>query len=296
MVGSIFFYLEKAFDSVNHSFLIKKLPYYGITGKAKLLIESYLSNRYQRVLLENSITYSNAVSEWTRVKHGVPQDSVLGPLLFLLYVNDLPTAVPSMTIPILFADDTSIIITCPNTIELRRAIWASLHQLTKWFQENSLSLNVSKTYFLQFYTKNQKNFETSIALDGKFITKANHITFLGLTIDNSMSWKTHVDAILPKLSSACFAIRAVKPHVSHQTLKAIYYAYFHAIMSYGVIFWGQSSDSLLQKRAIRTTMGCGGRDSCRKLFAELGIPTLPSQYIFCLHLFVVKNKKTIFPQ
>jgi len=110
-----------------------------------------------------------------------------------------------------------------------------------------------------------------------------------------MSWKTHIDVIFSKLSSACFAIRSVKPYVSFLTLKAIYYAYFHAIMSYGVIFWGQSPDSLkvflLQKRVIRTMMGCGGRDSCRRLFVELGILTLPSQYIFCLLLFVVKNKK-----
>jgi hypothetical protein len=109
-----------------------------------------------------------------------------------------------------------------------------------------------------------------------------------------MSWKTHIDAILPKLSSACFSIGAVKPHVSHQILKAIYYANFHTIMSYAVIFWRQSPDSLkvflLQKRAIRTMMGCGGRDSYRGVFAELGILTLPSQYIFCLLLFVVKNK------
>ena len=110
-----------------------------------------------------------------------------------------------------------------------------------------------------------------------------------------MTWKPQIDAILPKLSSACFAIRSVKPYVSHQTLKAIYYAYFHAIMSFGIIFWGQSPDNskvlLLQKRVMRAMMGCGARDSCRGLFVELGILTLPSQYIFCLLLFVVKNKK-----
>jgi hypothetical protein len=110
-----------------------------------------------------------------------------------------------------------------------------------------------------------------------------------------MTRKTHIDTILPKLSSACFAVRSIKPYVSNQTLKAIYSAYFHAIMLYGVIFWGQSPDSLkvflLQKRVIRTMIGCGRRDSCRRLFVELGILTLPSQYIFCLLLFVVKNRK-----
>ena len=125
-----------------------------------------------------------------------------------------------------------------------------------------------------------------ITLDSKYITKSNHIKFLGLNITETMNWRTHIDAILPKLSSACFAIRLVKPYVSHQNLKSIYYAYFHAIMSYGVIFWGLSPGSvkvlLLQKRVISTMVGCGRRDSCRTLFQELGILMLPSQYIFCL--------------
>jgi hypothetical protein len=184
----------------------------------------------------------------------------------------LPLAVPSRVTPILFADDTSIIIPRPNTCELQEAILTSLHQITKWFQTNSLSLNISKTYFLQFHSKNWNNCETPITFDGKLVTKTNLIKFLGLYINDSMTWKTHIDAILPKLSSACFAVRSVKPYVSHQTLKAIYYAYFHAIMSYGVIFWGQSPDSskvfLLQERVIRITMGCRRRDSCRDPYRD----------------------------
>ena len=167
----------------------------------------------------------------------------MGPLLFSLYINDLPMAVPSQVIPILFADDTSIIITSPNACELQKAISASIHQLTKWFQENSLSLNVSETYFLQFRNKNQNNLHTPVTLDSNSITKANHIKFLELTINDSMTWKSQIDAILPRLSLACFAIRSVKPYVSQQSFKTIYYAYFHAIMSHGVIFLGQSPSS-----------------------------------------------------
>jgi hypothetical protein len=162
MVGSIFYDLEKAFDSVNHSLLIRKLPYYGIMGKAKLLLESYLSNRYQRVQLNNFTQNSNAVSGWTEVKHGVLQGSVLGPLLFLLYINDLPNAVTHNDVLILFADDTSVIITSQNVHDFQNDLNISLHQLSKWFQVNSLSLNFTKTFFLQFINKSPNHFDINI--------------------------------------------------------------------------------------------------------------------------------------
>jgi len=116
MAGSIFCDLEKAFDSVNHDTLLSKLLYYGINGKAKLLLESYLQNRYQRVQTTNSYFNSNTVSKWTKIKYGVPQGSILGPLLFLVYINDLSKAVEhkpflfySQMIPVLYLQVLTIL-------------------------------------------------------------------------------------------------------------------------------------------------------------------------------------------
>jgi hypothetical protein len=110
--------LQKSFDTVNHELLLDKLQYYGVKGKAKALLEPYLQNRYQRVKISNSYSNINTFSNWTKITQGVPQGSILGPLLFLLYINHLPKAVEPTATSIMFADDTSIIINCPNNTQL----------------------------------------------------------------------------------------------------------------------------------------------------------------------------------
>jgi len=117
MAGIIFCNLEKVFNSINYD--LSNLPYYGISGKAKLLLESYLQNRYQRVQIINKYLNFNTVSKWTNIKYKVPQGSILGSLLFLVYINDLPTAIEHKAIPILFIDDISILITSPNNIHFQ---------------------------------------------------------------------------------------------------------------------------------------------------------------------------------
>jgi hypothetical protein len=294
MVGSIFFDLAKAFDSVNHSLLINKLPYYGITGKAKLLIESYLANRFQRVQLDSTILKVKTTSTWSRVNQGVPQGSVLGPLLFLLYINDLSNALTHNATPILFADDTSIIISGQNVLRFQEELNATFGNICNWFQANSLSLNISKTYFMQFSSKNTNYYDTHVSYENNSISKVNDTKFLEININNTLSWKTHIEVMLPKLCSACFAMKSVKPLASQQMLKIIYYSYFHSIMSYGVIFWGHSSLGIkvfrLQKRIIRIMTGSRNRDSCRKLFTSMEVLPLPSLYIFLFLRFVIKNK------
>jgi hypothetical protein len=116
---------------------------------------------------------------------------------------------------------------------------------------------------------------------------------LGVNIVNTLSWKTHIDSLLPKLSSACYTIRAVKPYVNQETLLMVYYAYFHPIIRCGVIFWGNSSYAIhisrFQKSAIRIMTDTGNRNSCRQRFIDLKIPPLLSLYIYLLLCFVINN-------
>jgi hypothetical protein len=131
---------------------ISKLEFYGITGSAYNLIKSYLNDRYQRVLIKNTNS-RNYLSVWVKVKLGVPQGSILGPLLFLFYINDLPGLINSFSKPTLFADDTSLISTHPDITEFKEGINMVFEKLVKWFQINLLSLNLNKTYYMQFMSK-----------------------------------------------------------------------------------------------------------------------------------------------
>jgi retron-type reverse transcriptase len=134
VADSIFCDLEKAFDSVNHDLLIYKLKYNGIRDKAKLLLESYLQNRCQIVHIIITYLNSNPVSKWTKIKRGVPQGSILSLLLFMVYINNLPKAIKYKALPILFADDTNILLTSPNSIQLQIALNTVFEQLNNWFK------------------------------------------------------------------------------------------------------------------------------------------------------------------
>ena len=166
-------------------------------------------------------------------------------------------------------------------------------QITNWFQQNSLFLNLEKTNFIQFFNKKQNDSNLNVTYNGNIVPKINEIKFLGIHINNTLTWNSHIEAILPKLSSACYDMKSIKPYLSQQTLKVIYYSYFHAVMSYGIIFWGHATNAIkvfkLQKRILRIMTGCSMRDSCKKLFVEQKILTLPSLYIFQLIKFVNKQ-------
>ena len=154
---------------------------------------------------------------------------------------------------------------------------------------------MDKTHYLQFITKTGQIGDLETHYEDNQITAVNTIKFLGLIIDPTLSWKQHIDCIIPRLNTACFAIRQVKPYMALEALKMIYFSYFHSIMTYGIIFWGNSVHSQyifkIQKRVIRLIANLGIRDSCCGAFKELGILPLYLQYLYALLMFVAKNRE-----
>ena len=171
-----------------------------------------------------------------------------------------------------------MIITNPDPHKLGEDINQMTQKINDWFDANLLSLNLDKTHFMRFVTKNSSHGNIKIVM-------VNNTKFLGLALGNSLSWRTHIDSIAPRVSSACFALRLLKPLLSWDTLRMVYFSYFHSIMTYGIIFWGTSRHSniifRLQKRAIRIIAGIRSRDSCREQFRMLKILPLQSQYTGC---------------
>ena len=288
-VGGLFCDLEKASDCVNHDILLAKMTFYGITGIAHNLIRSYLTNRYQRTKINQSS------STWERINHGVPQGSVLGPLLFLIYINDFLSAINKLASTVLFADDTSIILSNMNPDEFMNSTIQVMNEIIEWFQSNLLSLNFNKTTFIQFITKKNGEIAFQITNSNSIITNINNTKFLGIMIDSTLSWNEQITSLASKLNKACYAIRMVKSCMSHEVLRMMYFSYVHSIMAYGIIFWGNSHSSgtifKIQKRIIRLINNSDRRESCRKLFQELQILPLASQYILSILIFVNKNRR-----
>jgi len=169
---------------------------------------------------------------------------------------------------------------------------SKLHQT--WFYVNLLSMNFSKTQYLEFRTKNYYNINTQINYGQKFITNATEIKFLGLIIDDTLSWKQQIEQVASKMCTACYALRNIKHTVPLDTLRIIYFAHIHSIISYGIIFWGSSSYAnkvfILQKKIIRIITNTKSRDSYREVFKNMEIMTLYSQYVYSLILYTVNNK------
>jgi hypothetical protein len=164
-------------------------------------------------------------------------------LFFLLYINDLPAIINDVSKPTLFADDISLILTTADHKELKESFAAALGKIMHWFQTNFFTLNINKTYCMYFTTKMSQNVNSPVKYINTQINSTHCIDFLGLTMDSALFCQEHINKVTRKLNSACFVIRSLKSVLTIDDLKIVYYAYVHSIITYGIVFWGNTTNS-----------------------------------------------------
>ena len=249
-VLGIFLDFSKAFDTVDHKILFEKLEYCGIRGTALDWFVSYLDNRQQYV------TYNEFSSNRSTMLCGVPQGSILGPILFLLYINDL-VSVCKHSVPFLFADDTNLFTSGINLIELAKQVNEELEHISLWLKINKLSLNIKKTHFMVFTSKKQIE-KVSVNIDGHPIDEEKSTKFLGVHIDNKLTWKKHIKHVESKVSRGIGIVYRARHVLNSGTMKMLYYSFVYPYFSYCNHVWGSVKPNVLgkliklQKRVVRT--------------------------------------------
>lgn len=293
----IFLDLTKAFDCLDHSILITKLELYGIRGTALQWIESYLFGRSQKVMIgHNGRQYASGTLP---ISGGIPQGSIIGPLFFILYINDLPTIISENSTHLInYADDTNLLIRGKVFSELIKQCDIEIQQVKLWFDKNKLVINKDKTNCIIFKTK-QSNLPTpdTVHISDWNLTPASDVKFLGIYIDDTMSWSVHIENLCKRLSSVCYCMRVLAAYVEYDTLKVVYHANFLSLLRYGIIFFGSSVDFqkvfVVQKRIIRIMCKMCNRESCRGVFRKGGLLTAAAVYIYEVVIFLYKHKEIV---
>lgn len=252
--------LTKAFDCVDHNKLLVKLSEYGFSENAEKLMASYLSDRKQ------SVFFKDEYSIGARVTYGVLQGSTLGPLLFLIYVNDFGRTIHSADV-ILFADDTTIVSSAENESAAMDNIILAECNARDWYRQNNLFINRTKTI-----TK-------SFGLSKKLEKDHGSVRFLGFYMDQQMLWHGHGDHVAGRVNCATFFLRQLAGSVSREVLRTAYLSLCHTHLLYGAMVWGHADIRhrlfSLQRRALRVVSGLKYRDDCRNKFIEYKLMTLP---------------------
>lgn len=222
---------------------------------------------------------------------GVPQGSVLGPLLYILYTNDLPYILTEPTIQ--FADDASIIFNKRYEVsDIEGNIFKSLNILENWYSSLNLKLNINKTQLINFSYK--KKDQLVLSNGNQTLKSTDTIMFLGIGVDSRLDWKFHIDNLASHMSKYVYALKILSQQINCETAFIAYHAYVHSRIRYGIIFWGNSTDTnrifVLQKRCIRSILNLKQTDTCKHIFAKRNILTLVSLYIYESIIFLTENK------
>lgn len=285
----VFCDISKAFDRVWHKGLLFKLSQLGIKGRILDWISNYLSNRSQRVFIGRSLSHPNMVTS------GVPQGSVLGPLLFLVYVNDITENL--LSIARLFADDTSLAATTSNIPDLEGILNHDLNEIDKWSKQWLVSFNPNKTEVLYFGNDNPPVLE----FGNTILTTIDSHKHLGITLDDDCKWHSHINNIITSASKLIGIMRKLKFTVRRKTLNQIYISFLRPILEYGSVVWDNCSqyekDRLekIQLEAARIVTGTTRSISINNLYREIGWITLENRRKYLKMILTFKIKNSMVP-
>lgn len=273
---------------------------YGIRGNANNWLYSFLINRQQYISLQHK-TPQNVIktvnSDLVSYNIGVPQGSILGPILFIIYVNSLGSCLEMSTFMTMYADDTSLIVSAEEENLIENKSNLVLENLYNWFTSKSLFLNNSKTYYMRFHShQNKSELNININVADSLVERAQNIKFLGIHIDENLNFKVHCEKLISKINSTCYLIRNLKYVLTTEQLLTFYHAQINSRLNYGVCLWGCSTMAhnvfLAQKKVLRCLAGVSNTTSCRELFKKFKILTLTSVFILELAVYIYNNKNS----
>ena len=291
--------LSKAFDTISHKILLHKLNNMGIRGVVNSWFRSYLNNRLQYMeILKHKSSLENVVC-------GVPQGSILGPILFIIYINDIHNS--TLLKVLCFADDTTCSFSTSNPINLCNTMNHELELLSQWIRSNKLSLNVGKTKYIVFGPAiSRQNLPLQdIYIGNEQIERICHsnrdtsFKFLGLEIDEMLSWNQHIDKICIKLSRANYIINKVKNIIPKSCLLTLYQTLIQCHINYGIVAWGSAKGiervHKLQKKSLRIINKKPYKYHTEPLFKKCKLLTVKDQYILSSAIFMHSLKLNNLP-
>ena len=295
----VFVDLSKAFDTVNHNILLMKLEYFGLKNEHINWFKSYLSNRQQFVSYDNNKQSSNK-----NINCGVPQGSILGPLLFLLYVNDSCNA-SNILKPIMFADDTNLFFSAKNIKHLFQTMKKELIIIQDWFNANKLSLNVTKTKYSFFHSLSSADKIPlrlpELKINNTVIKREEKMKFLGVLLDENITWRPHIKCIESKISKNLGILYKARYFLNSACTKQLYFSFIHTYLNYGNIPWGSTNKSKLnvilrrQKHASRIIYFKDKYTHARPLLKEMNALNIYQLNINNTLLFMHKVKNNTTP-